>query len=746
MHRLLHFLMRTLRLQLCLLLGLGFGVPEGRALSLYTNHPTVAEALTSAAEEISELAKDPLRLTPRVAVVDLVERLHRERNPVSTILEERLAQMLEERLGQQSVPFKKLEQLRAEWNSDFPGRTSQQLVEDLAGQAEADWMITGTHHQEEGFLKISLQLYELATESILWQTLLEAPVVEVETTQAETPVPAPPEPAEIMTEFKFVQPQTAEPQPQTISRASTPEPAVLSEETALLAEAVDALPEPTAESAPNFGFVAEGIDEPLEEEIEEPLAEEVTGESFAEPWQLAMIEPPQAEVRLTPEPVIPEGMRLIPGGEFMMGSSTGRADETPDHRVEVRSFLMGQHEVTNAEYARCDSCERGTGGFDTTDFDQPAVYVDWENAQAYCKSRGYRLPTEVEWEYAARSEIPDLTLLGGIPCCSANMLGSQKTLVMQAVGPLNSSGKSVPTPLNCTTCTAMCSNGWRTTTLQTTSPTSAFRTTRRGRMLLSAQTIPCAWRVAVRGTDWTEPERRKVCAQPAAMPLHRGPVPSGLVCAALPTGILPKKSTLRSGECNEQIVTPRPCRAGASSPANPGFGRGKATLERRGVSSSTHGEDVSNELWTKPVKASKHSSSWPEYEVEALIAARIAGQSEEKIQRLIAALQGKAIRFSSHQDKTIEKAHYFILDTVGYLGRAYSYADVAYVGGAAGETGLHNILEAATFGIPIITGAHIDKFPEAIRLRSLAGLYTVTSSAVSRRQITGTRSTSPLLR
>ncbi|MAZ27884.1 MAG: 3-deoxy-D-manno-octulosonic acid transferase [Cytophagaceae bacterium] len=102
---------------------------------------------------------------------------------------------------------------------------------------------------------------------------------------------------------------------------------------------------------------------------------------------------------------------------------------------------------------------------------------------------------------------------------------------------------------------------------------------------------------------------------------------------------------------------------------------------------------------------------------------------EEKIQRLIAALQGKAIRFSSHQDKTIEKAHYFILDTVGYLGRAYSYADVAYVGGAAGETGLHNILEAATFGIPIITGAHIDKFPEAIRLRSLAGLYTVTSSA-----------------
>ncbi|MEH6408277.1 MAG: 3-deoxy-D-manno-octulosonic acid transferase, partial [Leeuwenhoekiella sp.] len=71
----------------------------------------------------------------------------------------------------------------------------------------------------------------------------------------------------------------------------------------------------------------------------------------------------------------------------------------------------------------------------------------------------------------------------------------------------------------------------------------------------------------------------------------------------------------------------------------------------------------------------------------------------------------------------------FILDTVGFLGRVYQYADVAYVGGAAGNTGLHNILEPATFGIPIITGTSISKFPEAIQLQKLAGLYTVSSSA-----------------
>src|SRR5690606_29185757 len=70
----------------------------------------------------------------------------------------------------------------------------------------------------------------------------------------------------------------------------------------------------------------------------------------------------------------------------------------------------------------------------------------------------------------------------------------------------------------------------------------------------------------------------------------------------------------------------------------------------------------------------------------------------------------------------------FIVDTIGLLTKIYSYADIAYVGGAAGTSGLHNILEPATFGVPIVIGKNYNNFPEAKQLRKLAGLFSVSSS------------------
>lgn len=70
----------------------------------------------------------------------------------------------------------------------------------------------------------------------------------------------------------------------------------------------------------------------------------------------------------------------------------------------------------------------------------------------------------------------------------------------------------------------------------------------------------------------------------------------------------------------------------------------------------------------------------------------------------------------------------FILDTIGYLSKVYSYADIAYVGGGAGSTGLHNILEPAVFGIPIVIGKHYEKFPEAKTLVELGGVVSVSNS------------------
>ena len=99
----------------------------------------------------------------------------------------------------------------------------------------------------------------------------------------------------------------------------------------------------------------------------------------------------------------------------------------------------------------------------------------------------------------------------------------------------------------------------------------------------------------------------------------------------------------------------------------------------------------------------------------------------EKIATLQEKLKVKAVLFSEKNGKTLSEYDVFIIDTIGLLTKIYNYADIAYVGGALGTTGLHNILEPATFGIPIIIGNHFEKFPEAKRLQQLAGLYTVSN-------------------
>lgn len=97
----------------------------------------------------------------------------------------------------------------------------------------------------------------------------------------------------------------------------------------------------------------------------------------------------------------------------------------------------------------------------------------------------------------------------------------------------------------------------------------------------------------------------------------------------------------------------------------------------------------------------------------------------EKVQKLRERISIPVIKYSEKENRELKNYRVLILDTIGLLGRAYSYANIAYVGGAAGNTGLHNILEPATFGIPIIIGKNFDKFPEAQRLRQLAGLFSV---------------------
>lgn len=131
-------------------------------------------------------------------------------------------------------------------------------------------------------------------------------------------------------------------------------------------------------------------------------------------------------------------------------------------------------------------------------------------------------------------------------------------------------------------------------------------------------------------------------------------------------------------------------------------------------------------------------STWPED--EDLLTDFIQGHKDVKIIIAPHAIKPKRIQllkerfgksvvlFSEKEGKNLPDYNVFIIDTVGLLAKIYSYAEIAYVGGAAGNTGLHNILEPATFGVPIIIGPNYDKFPEAKQLRKLAGLFSVSTS------------------
>jgi formylglycine-generating enzyme required for sulfatase activity len=123
---------------------------------------------------------------------------------------------------------------------------------------------------------------------------------------------------------------------------------------------------------------------------------------------------PEATPTATPTPVpVPEGMALVPAGYFQMGSSTGRADERPEHPVLLDTFYIDLYEVTNAEYRACvdagDCTPAGrvnsfthTGYRDNPAFDDyPVIGVTWDQALAYCGWVDKRLPTEAEWEHAA---------------------------------------------------------------------------------------------------------------------------------------------------------------------------------------------------------------------------------------------------------------------------------------------------------------------------------------------------------
>jgi 3-deoxy-D-manno-octulosonic-acid transferase len=101
---------------------------------------------------------------------------------------------------------------------------------------------------------------------------------------------------------------------------------------------------------------------------------------------------------------------------------------------------------------------------------------------------------------------------------------------------------------------------------------------------------------------------------------------------------------------------------------------------------------------------------------------------EEQIQELKRIIQKKTVLFSEKKGKKLSEFEVLIVDTIGILTKIYSYANVAYVGGGYTKSGVHNVLEPATFGVPIIIGPNFKKFKEAVELVENQACFTVDNS------------------
>jgi formylglycine-generating enzyme required for sulfatase activity len=121
---------------------------------------------------------------------------------------------------------------------------------------------------------------------------------------------------------------------------------------------------------------------------------------------------------------VPAGMVRVPAGAFEMGGGP-QADERPRHSVTLGEFLIDRDEVTRDEYQSCVSahvCKAASGPAAAAKV--PVTGVSWRDAQTYCRFAGKRLPTEAEWEKAARGTDGRIYPWGNQPRCDRANFGN----------------------------------------------------------------------------------------------------------------------------------------------------------------------------------------------------------------------------------------------------------------------------------------------------------------------------------
>lgn len=187
-------------------------------------------------------------------------------------------------------------------------------------------------------------------------------------------------------------------------------------------------------------------------EIKRPTYEEDPSSIFHLETTVARYIPKEKEIENI-EPILTE-MVMIPGGEYYRGSDEGARDERPKHMVRLNSFAIDKHPVTNEMFVRFLEAMGGEKDVNNNDIirlkesrikrlagrltiesgyaKHPVIGITWYGATAYAKWVGKRLPTEAEWEIAARSGLPDMIYPtgGDIERSEANFFSSDTVNVM----------------------------------------------------------------------------------------------------------------------------------------------------------------------------------------------------------------------------------------------------------------------------------------------------------------------------
>ncbi len=174
---------------------------------------------------------------------------------------------------------------------------------------------------------------------------------------------------------------------------------------------------------------------------EAPIATQEPTESAPVPTEAPIVTPELTEATATIPPFSQAeisdskgvAMVLVPKGNFSMGDNKGDADERPGHGIYLNAYYIDKFEVTNALYKDCvnagvckspiksDSLTISSYYGNSQYDDYPVVYVNWIMAKAYCEWRGARLPTEAQWEKAARGADARTYPWGnGLDCQKAN--------------------------------------------------------------------------------------------------------------------------------------------------------------------------------------------------------------------------------------------------------------------------------------------------------------------------------------